>query len=366
MNFKFFPIESRIHDFIEFPRLIYAYDELMETEKDIIKNIDTKDYISFIKHGEHLLNPYMKEIQKFYTKGEWEYSDFPFLILRSNSIFDYENEEGYLNYLLSLDGVQIIQSIIYTMLKAEEKDKIPDDSTWMKAKSLSTNKVDLMDYIKDLPIVPGAKWNIFLIIDDPVGYMKNYVDLMHKLLPIYQSMYVNYLDEVINYGNYFEAFLNEQGASGLEEKTFGIVDSSMLNDGTNSIFISAINSYSLSIISYKDTHYFIWGVKIEDVFKAMKEKNENKLNERVLIFKNLGDKTRYEVVKLIASGESSTKKIAEALEVSSATISYHLNALVTAKIIKLDKSKNKFGYILDWGFIESAFHDLKGDLGIKK
>lgn len=29
----------------------------------------------------------------------------------------------------------------------------------------------------------------------------------------------------------------------------------------------------------------------------------------VLIFKNLGDKTRYEVVKLIAAGEFSTKKL---------------------------------------------------------
>lgn len=84
----------------------------------------------------------------------------------------------------------------------------------------------------------------------------------------------------------------------------------------------------------------------------------------VLIFKNLGDKTRYEVVKLIATGESSTKKIATALEVSSATISYHLSALVTAKIIRLDKSNNKFRYVLDWDSIESAFNSLKEDMGM--
>ena len=41
--------------------------------------------------------------------------------------------------------------------------------------------------------------------------------------------------------------------------------------------------------------------------QKMKEINENKTIERVQIFKNLGDKTRYEVLKLIAEGETSTK-----------------------------------------------------------
>ncbi len=93
----------------------------------------------------------------------------------------------------------------------------------------------------------------------------------------------------------------------------------------------------------------------------MKEINENKTLERVQIFKNLGDKTRYEVLKLIAAGETSTKVIAKSLGVSSATVSYHLNNFLTSKVIRMDKSNNKFGYIVDYELLEDA---IKG--GFKK
>ncbi len=123
-----------------------------------------------------------------------------------------------------------------------------------------------------------------------------------------------------------------------------------------------INSYSLTIIASTASQYFIWGLNMEEVFKLLKDKKENKLNDRIQIFKNLGDKTRYQVLKLIASGEYSTKKIATALDVSSATISYHLNALVTAKIIRIEKNNNRIEYVIDKNLLEEAMEDLKNDL----
>ena len=101
---------------------------------------------------------------------------------------------------------------------------------------------------------------------------------------------------------------------------------------------------------------------MEEIFKSIKEKKENKLNDRIQIFKNLGDKTRYEVLKLIASGEYSNKKIAAALDVSGATISYHLNALFTAKIIRMEKNNNRIEYVIDKDLLMEAMEDLKRDL----
>ena len=365
MDLKFFPIESRIRDFIEFPKLIYAYNEYMKNEDDLLQYINTKEFLDMIQHGENLLKPYEKDIEKFYIKPIWFRSDFPYLILNSNSIFGYEHEEDFLNSLLSLDEYQIKQSIIYSILSDDDKFKHTDKEIMNNAMVLSKNNGDMMAFIKDLPIDAADKWNIYLIIEDPINYMKMYVELMFTLLPIYQNFYRDLEDSVNYYGQSLVDVLNKQGVTGLKDITFDFVDNSMLSDETNNILISVIHAYSILLGSSDDIPYFIWGNKVEDAFKAMKEKNENKLNERVLIFKNLGDKTRYEVVKLIAAGESSTKKIATTLEVSSATISYHLNALVNAKIIKLDKSNNKFAYIIDWDFIESAFNDLKADLCIK-
>ena len=68
------------------------------------------------------------------------------------------------------------------------------------------------------------------------------------------------------------------------------------------------------------------------------------------------------MLKLIVSGETSTKKIAKALDVSSATISYHINNILAAKIIKMDKSNNKFGYVIDYELLEETIEEFKKDL----
>ena len=105
---------------------------------------------------------------------------------------------------------------------------------------------------------------------------------------------------------------------------------------------------------------------MEEAFKRMKEINENKTLERVQIFKNLGDKTRYEVLKLIAAGETSTKVIAKTLGVSSATISYHINNLLTSKVIKMDKSNDKFGYVVDYELLEDTMEEFRKDMNFLK
>ena len=101
---------------------------------------------------------------------------------------------------------------------------------------------------------------------------------------------------------------------------------------------------------------------MEEAFKKMKEINDNKINERVQVFKNLGDRTRYEVLKLIASGETSTKEIANRLGVTSATVSYHINNFLTSKVIKLDKSNTRFGYVVDYDLLNEIIEGLKEDL----
>jgi DNA-binding transcriptional ArsR family regulator len=103
-------------------------------------------------------------------------------------------------------------------------------------------------------------------------------------------------------------------------------------------------------------------LKVEDAIRQLKEINENKINERVQIFKNLGDKTRYEVLKLISSGETSTKSIAEALGVSSATISYHINNFLTSKVVKMDKIDNKYVYVVDYELLNRIIEEFKEDL----
>ena len=67
----------------------------------------------------------------------------------------------------------------------------------------------------------------------------------------------------------------------------------------------------------------------------------------------------------LAKGVTSTKIIAKNLHVSPATISYHLNNLVTAKIAYLDQVEGRYIYKVNEEFLMTAIEELKKDFLLK-
>ncbi|NMA83688.1 MAG: winged helix-turn-helix transcriptional regulator [Epulopiscium sp.] len=362
MKFKFYPQTSKLYDFLKWPRLLFFKEDYEGSEDNSnYKYLVTSDYLGFVTKGAQKLKPYEKEIEIFYIKQFLNEYDFIDLISKANSIFHYKDEKEYLDMLLTLNEQDINTSIVYSIIM--EEDGHDSRSEMMnKAKKISSDKDELILFIKELPIEAAAKWNLFLIVQEPLKYMKKYVILMTQLLPIFEEFYSPYELEIKNYGQQLVEFLNINGDQGLEEITYSIVDRKTIGEEEINILISVMFSYAMTVMTVGENKYIAWGLKMEEAFKKMKEINENKTNERVQIFKNLGDKTRYEVLKLIASGETSTKEIAKALDVSSATISYHISNLLTSKIIKINQSKGKNGYRIDYELLEEIIEGFKKDL----
>ena len=365
MKFKFHPIESRIFDFIKFPSLIFVRDRYEESkEEDDLKVPYFADYLDLLNRVEVKLEPYIKDIEFFYMKQFHGEYNFIGLISSVYMIFGYKSEKEYLDMLLGLNEDEINKSIAYSIISDDENSLEYSEEIMAKAKVLSLNKSELISLIKDLPTEAALKWNLFLIIEEPLKHMKMFVELMYKVLPIFEDFYKSYEEEVLSYGQYLVDFLNKKGTKGLEEKTYSILDSNVVNQEENRILISAVQQYVITIIGAENYSYIAWGLRMEETFKRMKEVNENKINERVQVFKNLGDKTRYEVVRLIASGQTSNKEIAQALGVSSATISYHINNLLQSKIIKIDRADNRYSYVVDHELLVETFKQLMQDLKI--
>lgn len=363
MKFKFYSAESRIYDFLEFPRLIYGKEDFEDCqENQICDELIDDNYLDFITKVEDKLKPYSNDIEMFYMKHFSNKYDFIFLISKIYSIFSYKNENDYLNMLLTLSEHDIQRSIIYSVIVAEHEhdDNLPE--AMKSADRISSDNNEMVSFIKDLPIAAGFKWNLFLIVEDPLKYMKLYFELMTKLLPIFNEMYAPFEEEIKSYGNYLVDYLNNNGPQSLKEMTYSILDYNVLENVSSNILISVMFSYTISIFPVDKIKFIAWGLRMEEAFRKMKEINENKTIERVQVFKLLGDKTRYEVLKLIASGLTSTKAIASALGVSSATISYHLNAFLTSKVIKLDKKYNKLCYTVDYELLKEIINDFKVDL----
>lgn len=361
MNFKFHSKESKIYDFIHFPGLVFSKERLQKSQSsDDRKEFNMEGYVNLINNVEAKLKPYIKEIELFYSEQFLNNYDFIGLILDTYTIFGLNNEEEYLRMLSKLDEKGILSSIAYSILAGNDDNKNFSEDIMKQAEMLE--KKELISIIKEIPADSATKWNLFLIVEEPIKYMKMYVELMKQLLPIFEGIYSSYENEVNNYGSYLEGFLNKNGCDGLKEISYSILDVDIIKEENNNLLISAIEQYAILIPGASKINYIVWGLKTEEYFKRMKEINENKVNERVQIFKNLGDKTRYEVLKLLTVGETSTKEIAKLLGVSSATISYHLSNLMQAKIIKPGIANDKYNYIVDYAFLEEIIKDFKEDM----
>ena len=363
MKVKFYQKSSRISDFLKFPNLINYLDWYEEHKSDnMLKEVDLKDYLKFIEEISEKLEPYKKEIGNYYTSSFADDYSFISLSIKSDEILYYQSEEHFLDFLLTLDEKDINERIVLSLLKDYEDTDIEDERNLIKMREICKEKSDILDYIKNLSLDASIKWNLYLAISDPIKYMKEYVELMRRIYPIFKEVYKPYEDEIRAYGELLEKTLHENGLEGIKDITYNIFDKNVIEADEICIIVSLVLSYSLLLNALKDKSILIWGLRMNNAFKQMKEISEDKLNKRVQIFKNLGDKTRYEVLKYIAAGETSTKLIAEALNVSSATVSYHISNFLTSRVIKVDRSKQKYGYLVDYDLIEQTIKEFKEDL----
>lgn len=82
--------------------------------------------------------------------------------------------------------------------------------------------------------------------------------------------------------------------------------------------------------------------------------------ERVVKFgKIISDKSKVEILKFINGKAAYGKEIAEALKLSTPTISYHVNALMEMGLIKTSVEANKIYYSINEDVIEQILKEIK-------
>src|SRR5699024_4094241 len=230
MNFKFYPKESKLYDFLKFPELLF-YNENEEDDGNFGELIDdtpmAKEYKIFVERIRDQLAPFENEIKIFYPKYLYRKYGFIDLIFRKYNIFEYD-EQRYLKMLSNMEGNEINNAIVYGILSNDDYDG-SYEQMHKKAELISQNKADVVTLIKGLALDDSLKWNLFLMIDDPVNYMKRFVKLMYKILPIFESNYLPYDTKIKDYGLYLSGFLNKNGVSGLDNISYSMVDSHILD-----------------------------------------------------------------------------------------------------------------------------------------
>lgn len=347
-------IKSKNFDFLKFPKCLFQEEHFTEVSSlNNYKEVIEEDYFKMLNYFKEILAPFTREIELFYPR-EFNNFDFIDLILNAYPVNDDFEPIKYLKKILNEKASDLRVKFIESLADFED---IGEE----KIKEFKQNG-DLIELMSDLPLDSSLKWNLMLVFQYPHTYIHKFIDLMVKIKPIFENEYEKHHQELTKFKTFFEKYLNENGLLGLQELSNSLVNINLLKNENPTIILSSFIPYSIILYDHENLKIIVWGLKIADALQKIKEINENRLLERTQVFKLLGDKTKYEVLKYISQGITQTKTLASLTKVSSATISYHINTFLTTKLIKLDNVNKKFSYVVDYEVLDEMINEFKKDL----
>ena len=267
------------------------------------------------------LEPYKDNILYFYKDDALR-----MFFVNVKNVLRYHSFEEYAKVLHSMDEGQIKQQLMTTIVKQDEEEASVED----KVVELLENQFAFLDFLKNLPIDDTVRWNYFTIMSGPKKFVEDFIFLHETIKPIFDKVYAEYLPILEKSYQEFETTIHEHPTI-LAEAFSGTKLIEEINWASDEI--SVIPTLLLSDFFFQDSEILILGAKSLEVIQHVIQTRLDKQQERINVFKNLGDKTRYQIFCEIAKGTKSVKGIAEQLGITSATVSYHINELVLSNLV---------------------------------
>lgn len=335
-------------EFASFPSILrYDLDESKKMAHQDDNPVMDPIYFQFLASAQSLLKPFKGQIDQFYYENEL------YLVKMLLTYFTVEPEDHLNQYLMRIlqeDEETLKTVIVYSCLVREHYVGF-QQGLWDQAKATLASEGQLMPWVQTLPYAAETKWHLLNLIQQPKISLSSYQQLMMQLQPHFEAIYEPYANRLLPETQAFIEKLQSLGPNPISTLTVGIVKDDLIPAGPLNVSVSFIQAYHIQIFTSQQTPIFIWGYKTEAYIAHQKKLQSDASTERILVLKNLGDKTRFHVAQLVSKGTSSTKVIAEALGVTPATVSYHLNQLVTSRIIVLEIVDGKYDYVLNREYV---------------
>lgn len=364
LKYQFHEKESYIFDLLTLPQHIHYKEDVYQKMDENYDELIPEEAKVNVREFHKILMPYKERLLPYYYES-MEDHDFIALLSMTQPIIGFEKVEDYLEHLRNLTEKELLFSVYFALDYYDSDTQENKEKSREVASRLLDHPAEVMVFLQNLSIGNDARWNLLQFSTQPRVMVEKLVDILLEIHPLFEELYESKKPLILKKGEELTQKLLKAKGDGLAEISRGIMKESLLEWKEYPILISMSNPMQL-MLNTGNVHPFIsWGVYLDDIFEAIKEQEENKIQERVLLFKNLGDKTRYEVVMNLAKGVTSTKIIAKNLHVSPATISYHLNNLVTAKIAYLDQVEGRYIYKVNEEFLKTAIEELKKDFLLK-
>jgi DNA-binding transcriptional ArsR family regulator len=252
---------------------------------------------------------------------------------------------GFIDEVDKMNNEQLFQLLLNNSSELFELDT----SEYAKLSHEEFVKTDtLMSFINQFSLSENEKWKMLLIMQKPLEYYLHFTDLVKKNFPAYKKALEAVKAPVDKLLNKFEQHFSKEEAvkqlfqqinvtdEDIRELTPTLITSSSVIIMVNSCFcgLTAENALSELDLSNKDNRYL------------------------QLCLKALSDSSKLEILSTLKVSPKYATELAIQLGLTPATVSHHMNVLLTAKLVYIEKSGGKFYYHIDENSIKEVLNQL--------
>lgn len=273
--------------------------------------------------------------------------------LKDEEMFNFSSIESMIEYLSTLSEDKIKKRFLENLL--EKKDiRISDE----EINEILENNIYLLKLVKTIDISDSSKWNIFCFFDEIILYKTKFIELLRLHLKIFKEISNQYSKDIKNTEKYLEEMIAVEGIEYINQIYNNTVNLSEIHE----LFICPefISPYTLAYHLIDNKCYLLVGLKYEESIK--KFFGEDEIEKNLLILRNISDRTRFEIIKMLLENKCYGQEIANNLGITTATVSHHMNYLSMCNLVTLERKDRKIFYTLNKSTIEKVIEFLNSQI----
>lgn len=293
-----------------------------------------------------------KEQVDYYLKDRNnDFSTFGALALLWDQHYCDRELEPYEKHYEAITEVEKIQ-LFAKIISCDDADNTSEDEL--------RNLGDLLNFIDSSGYDKEAKWEAVKIYNHTETYYNEMYQLLKDTVELLQKKFSSQIAAFEqNFYQYWTEFQKKENLlDALEEK----LNISWKQDGNAAFLIPIISlpfTVAISIDSPNQQHRDVIRMSVIMDQRFASAGRKVKKEDIIKIGKLLSDKSKIDILEYVSQRPAYGKEIADELHLSTATISYHVNALFNMGFLSTSINSNKVYYSINQAKISSHLEDIK-------
>lgn len=238
---------------------------------------------------------------------------------------------------------------------------INDEESANTPKEELTTESDLINFIESSDFDNETKWEAIKIFNNQEKYYNEAAGILQEAMDLLNSKYSEAINELAyEFYNYWNERM--EGIDIIRTLSDKFKISWKMSEAGCVLLPVIFSPFQISVAAngvdsnLKDI--FRLGVLLDERFELLIERRLKK-EDIVEIGKLLSDKSKVDILELVSQKPCYGKELANALNLSTATISYHVNALLKANFLKAEIISNKVYYSINIERISAKLDGIK-------